>query len=84
MAVFYAIAGIAVLEDARQDFSRCSLAMESPLIDYTGREQLAVTLRSILPESVALRRAGGLNRLLAGVRRGKQLVKLPITMKTSQ
>jgi len=43
---------------------------ESPLIDYTGRERLAGGVALHPSESVTLRRAGGLNRLLAGVRRG--------------
>ena len=81
---------MAVLEDERQDFSWCRLMMVRlvmkpfSLIDCAGSEELAAALRFILPESAALRRVRGLNRLLAGVRRGQQLVKLPITVQTSQ
>jgi hypothetical protein len=48
-------------------------------IDFEGGEQLAA-LGYILPDSVTLWRTGGLNRLLACVRSGEQLVKLTVIM----
>lgn len=55
----------------------------SSLMDCPGGEELAAALRSIVPDSVALRGARRLNRLLAGVRCGQQLVELPVAVKTS-
>jgi len=52
-------------------------------MDCAGNEELAASA-SILPELVAGWRAGRLHRLLAGVRRGQQLVKLPIAVQAAQ
>jgi len=53
-------------------------------MDCAGSEELAAALCSILPELVAFLRARGLDRLLAGVCRGQQLVKLPIAVQAAQ
>jgi hypothetical protein len=53
-------------------------------MDCAKAEELADALRFILPESVALWCARGLDRLLAGVSRGQQLVELPVAVQTAK
>jgi hypothetical protein len=67
-----------VLVGGRQSFSEVPFPY-----GLCGKQRVSRELPSILPESVGLRRAG-LNRLLAFVGRGQQLVKLSVTMQPSQ